>query len=62
MGKKEGGNLHTAAYADARVGKEQNPEVSNYKKGTWKLVRFSFYSVQCKQKDWFIFSKVTYKM
>lgn len=51
MGKKEGGNLHTAAYADAGVGKEQNPEVSNYKKGTWKLVRFSFYSVQCKQKD-----------
>lgn len=29
MGKKEGGNLHTTAYADARVGKEQNSEVSN---------------------------------
>lgn len=41
MGKKERGNLHTAAYADARVGKEQNPEVLNYKKGTGKLVSFS---------------------
>lgn len=42
MGKKEGGKLHTEAYAEAWVGKEQNPEVSNYKEGTWKLVHFSF--------------------
>lgn len=26
MGKKEGGNLHAAAYADARVRKEQTTE------------------------------------
>lgn len=41
MGKEKGGNLQTAAYADDRVGKEQNPEVSNYEKGIWRLVRFS---------------------
>lgn len=34
MGKKEGGK-HTTAYADARVGKEWNLEVSNNKKDMW---------------------------
>lgn len=41
MGKKRRGNLQTAAYTDDRVGKEQNPEVSKYEKGTQKLVSFS---------------------
>lgn len=52
MGKKKGGNLQTATYTDDSVGKEQNPEVSNYKKGTQRLVRFSllFCTVQGKKK------------
>lgn len=51
MGKKKGGNLQTAAYADDRVGEEQTPEVSNYKKCTQRLVSFSllFCKVQGKK-------------
>lgn len=52
MGKNKGGNLQTTAYTDDRVGKEQNPEVANYEKGTQRWVHFSllFCTVQGKKR------------